>query len=86
MTKPIILVKMCVIQQIVDKVTSWPQLISNFWSHLPVCNVASDWPLHPRCFCLYITTFCEQISLLYRSIYTAATLKLNFEKLNPAIF
>ena len=38
-----------------DKVTSWPQLISNFWSHLPVCNVASDWPrtfLHPRCFYL----------------------------------
>ena len=34
------------------KVTSWPQ---SFWSHMPVNNVASDWPrtfLHPRCFCL----------------------------------
>ena len=35
------------------KVTTWAQLI--FRSHLPVCNVASDWPitfLCPRCFCL----------------------------------
>ena len=31
---------------------SWYQ---TFWSRLPICNVASDWPrtfLHPRCFCL----------------------------------
>ena len=27
------------------KVTSWPQLISqSFWSHIPICNAASDWP------------------------------------------
>ena len=47
-TKPIILVKICykllyVIQGVensFDKVTSWPQLISEFWSHMPVCNVA----------------------------------------------
>ena len=62
-TKPIILVKICynllyVIQglkNIFDEVTCWPQLISNFWSHMPVCNAASDWPrtfLYPRCFCL----------------------------------
>ena len=38
-----------------DKVT-WPQLISNFWSHLPVCSVASDWPCTflYLCFCLAI--------------------------------
>ena len=57
--KPIILVKICykllyVIQGIknIDKVTSWPQLISKL---LAVCIAASDWPhtyLHPRCFCL----------------------------------
>ena len=23
------------------KVTSWPQ---SFWSHMPACNVASNWP------------------------------------------
>ena len=31
---------------------SWYQ---SFWLHMPVSNVASDWPwtfLHPRCFCL----------------------------------
>ena len=52
MTKPIILMKICykllyVIQGVennVCKVTSWPQLISEFWSHMPVNNVASDWP------------------------------------------
>ena len=41
------------------KVTSWPQLISEFWSHMSVCNVASDWPhtfLHPGCFCLAYNT------------------------------
>ena len=51
MTKPILLVKIC--YNIVchsrsynyfDKVTSWPQLIATFWSRLPICNVASDWP------------------------------------------
>ena len=50
-TKPIVLVKICykllyVIQGIensFDKVTSWPQLISEFWLHMPVNNVASDW-------------------------------------------
>ena len=63
MTKPIILVKICykllyVIQGVENsfgKVTSWPPLISEFWLHMPVNNVASDWPhtfLHPRCFCL----------------------------------
>ena len=63
MTKPIIFVKICykllyVIQGVensFDKVTSWPQLISEILSHMPVCNVAFDWPhtfLHPRCFCL----------------------------------
>ena len=51
MTKPIILVKICykllyIIQNIFDKVTSWPvcndKCLSKFWSHLPVCNTASD--------------------------------------------
>ena len=52
MTKPIILVKICyklikllyVIQGVENsfgKATSWPQ---SFWSHMPVSNVASDWP------------------------------------------
>ena len=78
-TKPIILVKICykllyVIQGVensVGKVTSWPQLISEFWSHMPVNNVASDWPhtfLCPRCFCLAYHYFCKQISLLCGSI------------------
>ena len=44
-----------ILKNIFDKVTSWPQPISKFWSYLPVCNAASDW-LHtflcPRCFCL----------------------------------
>ena len=53
-TKPIILVKICykllyvtVIQGVENsfgKVTSWPQLILEFWLHMPVNNVASDWP------------------------------------------
>ena len=44
--------------QIFDKVTSWPQLISNLsvgHACMPVCNVTSDWPhifLHPKCFYL----------------------------------
>ena len=64
MTKPIMLVKICykilyVIQGVENsfgKVTSWPQLISEFLvirTYMPVCNVASGWPctlLHPRCF------------------------------------
>ena len=58
MTKPIILVKICykllyVIQRvkyIFDRVTSWPQLISKFLIvAIPVCNVASDWPLTFLC-------------------------------------
>ena len=54
MTKPIILVKICykllyVIQGVensFDKVTSWPQLISEFLvAHMHAYNyVASDWP------------------------------------------
>ena len=28
----------------IGKVTSWPQLISVFWPHMPVSNLASDWP------------------------------------------
>ena len=62
MTKPIILVKICYkllyviqVENSFGKVTSWPQLISEFLVAMPVCNVASDWPhtfLHPRCFCL----------------------------------
>ena len=50
MTKPIILVKICYNcvsfkeLKYFNKVTSWPQLISNLWLRLPVCNVASDWP------------------------------------------
>ena len=59
----LILVKICykllyVIQGVENsfgKVTSWPELISEFWSHMPVNNVAFDGPhtlLHPRCFCL----------------------------------
>ena len=38
----------------IGKVTSWPQLRSGFWSHMPVSDVASHWPrtfLHYRCFC-----------------------------------
>ena len=95
-TKPIILVKICynIVSfkelQIFDEVTSWPQVYQTFWSRLPVCNVASDWPrtfLHPRCFCLAYHYFLyKQISLLFRSIYADATLKLSFEKLKPAIF
>ena len=52
MAKPVIFVKYALLyvnQGIIDKVTSWPQLI---WLHLPA---ASDWPrtfLHPGCFCL----------------------------------
>ena len=37
------------------KVTSWPQLISEFLVTHACCNVASNWPrtfLHPRSFCL----------------------------------
>ena len=38
------------------KVTSWPQLISEFLiAHACLQYVASDWPrtvLHPRCICL----------------------------------
>ena len=60
MTKPIIIVKICykilfVIQGVensIGKVTSWPQLNHSFWSHMPVSNIASDWPctfLHSRC-------------------------------------
>ena len=61
MTKPIILVKifyelLYVIQGVENSVgKTWPQLISEFWLHMPVNNVASDWPrtfLRPRCFCL----------------------------------
>ena len=41
--KPIILVKICykIVSYYFDKVTSWPQLISNL---LAVFSVASDWP------------------------------------------
>ena len=45
------------------KVTCWPQQISEFLSHMPVCNVASDWPhtiLCPSCFCLAYQSFCKQ--------------------------
>ena len=43
MTKPIILVKICYkllyvsqgVKNSFGKVTSWPQLISEFWSHMP---------------------------------------------------
>ena len=49
MTEPIILVKICyqllyVIQGVKNIFTSWPQLISKLWLHLPACNAASDWP------------------------------------------
>ena len=62
MTKSIIVVKICYkllyVIQVVKKIfdmTSWPQLISKFWLHIPICNAASDWPrtfLHPGCFCM----------------------------------
>ena len=61
MTKPIILVKICykllyVIQGVENSFgKGLMQLISEFLAHMPVNNVASDWPctfLHPRCFCL----------------------------------
>ena len=42
-------------KELIFEVTSWPQLISKFQSHLPIYNAASDWPhtfLCPRCFCL----------------------------------
>ena len=66
MTKPIIFVKICYkllyfIQGVEDsfgKVTSWPQLISEFLVTHAYNNVASDWPstfLQPRCFCLAYT-------------------------------
>ena len=54
--------------QIFDKVTSWPQLISNLLVCLPVCNVASDWPrtfLHPRCFCLVYVYILTQSSDMF---------------------
>ena len=61
MTKPIILaIILCVIQgvkKIFDEVR-----YQTFWSCLPVCNVASDWPtpfLHPR------SVFLFSISLLF---------------------
>ena len=76
MTKPIILVKICykllyVVQGVensFDKVTSWPQ---NFWSHMPVNNVASDWPrtfLRPRCFCLAYL-FTKSSDMLNKNIW-----------------
>ena len=69
-----------------DKVTSWPQLISNLLV-APACLQCCFWLactfLHPGCFCLAYHYF---LSLLYRSIYADATLKLNFKKLIPASF
>ena len=47
MTKPIILVKIRMSfkeLKYFDKVTSWPQSISNLLVCLPVFNAASDWP------------------------------------------
>ena len=66
----------------------------NFIMHLMILNI-EEWMCHNYFkfhysfkfhFTTVITTFCKQISLLYRSIYADATLKLNFEKLNPTIF
>ena len=37
-------------------------------------------------FSISLATFCKQISLLRGSTLADATLKLNFEKLKPAIF
>ena len=62
-TKSIIVVKICYKLLYVIQVASLKRfLISNFlaryqsfWSHIPICNAASDWPctfLHSRCFCL----------------------------------
>ena len=59
-TKPIILVKICykllyVIQLVEIGLVSNFLASADIRSHMPVCNVASDWPrtfLHPRCFCL----------------------------------
>ena len=58
MTKPIILVKIKLLHVIQGVKNSCGKVTSadiSFWSHMPVCNVASDWPrtfLHPKCFCL----------------------------------
>ena len=60
MAKPI--VKICyellyVIQGVIstlDKITSWPQLISNLLVAPTWLHVTSDWSLYPRCFWSYI--------------------------------
>ena len=59
MTKSIILVKinycMSFKELKIDKVTSWPQLISKLLVAPACLHAASDWSctfLHPRCFCL----------------------------------
>ena len=81
MTKPIILVKICykllyVIQGVENsfgKVTSWPQLISEFlvahacmFAMLLLIGLALFYT--PGVFAWYITTFCKQILLLCGSI------------------
>ena len=93
-TKPIILVKICykllyviqLIENSFDKVTSWPQLISEFLvAH--ACLQCRFW-LASHFFApqvlLFSTTF--RVLLLCGSIQVDATLKLNFEKPKPAIF
>ena len=62
-TKSIIVVKICykllyviqVVKKIFDKQLLGLNQYQSFWSHISVCNAASDWPrtfLHPGCFCL----------------------------------
>ena len=41
----------------IGKVTSWPQLLSEFWLHMPVCNVASAYlGFVPQVFCLALAS------------------------------
>ena len=52
MTRPIIVVKICykllyviqVVKKIFDKPLLGLKRYQSFWSHIPICNAASDWP------------------------------------------
>ena len=66
MTKPIIVVNICYkllyVIQVVKKSNFLASTDTSFWSHIPICNAASDWPrtfLYPGCFCLAYHYFLE---------------------------
>ena len=63
--------KLLYVIQGVGKVISWPRLISTFWLHMAVCNIASDWPctfLHPG----FFSTYCpKMLKILILTSYMA---------------